>query len=35
MLVTADGVKWMTAALPRSIADIEAFIAKARQEVLR
>ena len=32
MLVTPDGVKWMTAALPRSIADIEAFIAKARQK---
>src|SRR5438132_13001245 len=25
-------LKWMTAALPRSIADIEAFIAKARRE---
>jgi len=32
MLITAEGVKWMTAALPRSIADIEAFIAKARRE---
>jgi len=32
MLVTPDGVKWMTAALPRKIADIEAFIAKARAE---
>ena len=31
MLITPDGVKWMTAALPRSIADIEAFIAKARR----
>lgn len=31
MLITADGVKWMTAALPRSIADVEAFIAKARR----
>ena len=30
--VTANGGKWMTAALPRSIADIEAFIAKARRE---
>ena len=30
MLITPEGVKWMTAALPRSIADIEAFIAKAR-----
>jgi len=32
MLITPEGVKWMTAALPRSIADIEAFIAKARRE---
>lgn len=31
MLVTPEGVKWMTAALPRSIADIEAFMAKARR----
>ena len=33
MLITPEGVKWMTAALPRSIADIEAFIAKARREI--
>lgn len=33
MLVTQDGVKWMTGALPRSIADIESFIAKARREL--
>jgi Xaa-Pro aminopeptidase len=32
MLVTPDGVKWMTEALPRKIADIEAFIAKARAQ---
>jgi Xaa-Pro aminopeptidase len=32
MLITPEGVKWMTAALPRSIADIEAFIAKARAQ---
>jgi Xaa-Pro aminopeptidase len=32
MQVTAEGCKWMTGALPRSIADIEAFIAKARRE---
>jgi Xaa-Pro aminopeptidase len=32
MLITPEGVKWMTAALPRSIADIEAFIARARRE---
>ena len=31
MLVTPDGCKWLTGALPRSIADIEAFIAKARR----
>jgi Xaa-Pro aminopeptidase len=31
MLVTEIGVKWMTEALPRSIPDIEAFIAKARR----
>jgi Xaa-Pro aminopeptidase len=35
MLITPEGVKWMTAALPRSIADIEAFIAKARREQAR
>jgi len=32
MLVTADGCEWLTAALPRRIADIEAFIAKARAQ---
>ncbi|MEO7969688.1 MAG: aminopeptidase P family protein [bacterium] len=32
MLVTPAGVKWMTEALPRKIADIEAFITKARAE---
>jgi Xaa-Pro aminopeptidase len=31
MVVTDTGVRWMTAALPRSIADVEAFIAKARR----
>lgn len=30
MLITPDGVDWMTKALPRRIADIEAFIARAR-----
>ena len=30
MLITPDGVDWMTKALPRKIADIEAFIARAR-----
>ncbi|PYS22592.1 MAG: hypothetical protein DMF72_12635 [Acidobacteria bacterium] len=32
MLVTPDGCKWLTGALPRSIADVEAFIGKARRE---
>jgi Xaa-Pro aminopeptidase len=31
LVITADGVRWMTAALPRKIADIEAFIARARR----
>jgi Xaa-Pro aminopeptidase len=29
MLVTEDGVRWMTEALPRKISEIEAFIARA------
>lgn len=33
MLITADGVKWMTADIPRSIQDIEAFMAKASREL--
>ncbi|HEX8846222.1 MAG TPA: aminopeptidase P family protein [Pyrinomonadaceae bacterium] len=33
MLVTASGAEWMTKALPRSIADIEAFMARAQKEV--
>ncbi|MBA3632219.1 MAG: aminopeptidase P family protein [Acidobacteria bacterium] len=33
MLVTDKGVEWMTKALPRSIADIEAFMAKASKEM--
>ena len=32
MLVTDTGAKWMTAALARSIPDIEAFMARARRE---
>ncbi|MGH9969200.1 MAG: aminopeptidase P family protein [Pyrinomonadaceae bacterium] len=32
MLVTPDGVKWMTAALPRKMSEIEAFIARGRRE---
>jgi len=35
MLITDTGVKWMTAALPRSIGDIEAFIARARKDPVR
>ena len=31
MLITADGVKWMSEALPRKMSDIEDFIAKARK----
>ena len=31
MVITPDGVRWMTEALPRKIADIEDFIAKARK----
>ena len=30
MLITPDGVKWMTEALPRKLSDIEAFRARAR-----
>jgi Xaa-Pro aminopeptidase len=33
MLVTADGHRWLTEALPRSIADIESFMARASREV--
>jgi len=33
MVITPEGVNWMTGALPRSIADIETFIAKARREM--
>ena len=33
MLVTKTGVEWMTKALPRSIADIEAFMAQASKEM--
>ncbi|HEV7473642.1 MAG TPA: aminopeptidase P N-terminal domain-containing protein [Pyrinomonadaceae bacterium] len=32
MLITADGVKWMTEALPRKISEIEDFIARGRRE---
>ena len=33
MLVTKTGVEWMTKALPRSISDIEAFMATASKEI--
>jgi Xaa-Pro aminopeptidase len=32
MLVTADGVRWLSEALPRKISDIEDFIGKARRQ---
>jgi Xaa-Pro aminopeptidase len=31
LVVTADGVRWMSEALPRKLSDIEDFIAKARR----
>ena len=33
MLVTPDGTRWMTEALPRKMSEIEAFIARGRQEM--
>jgi Xaa-Pro aminopeptidase len=33
MLVTADGVRWMTEALPRSVAEIESMVARASREL--
>jgi hypothetical protein len=30
-VITADGVRWMSEALPRKINEIEEFIAKARR----
>jgi Xaa-Pro aminopeptidase len=32
MVITADGVRWMSAALPRKLSDIEDFISKARRQ---
>jgi Xaa-Pro aminopeptidase len=32
LLITANGVKWMTEALPRRMAEIEDFIARGRRE---
>lgn len=34
MLVTAEGTRWMTEALPRKMSEIEAFIANGRQAML-
>jgi Xaa-Pro aminopeptidase len=31
LLITPEGVKWLTEALPRKMSDIEDFIAKARR----
>jgi len=31
MLITPEGVKWMSAALPRKLSEVEDFIAKARK----
>ncbi len=31
LLITPDGVQWLTAELPRKISDIESFIARARR----
>jgi Xaa-Pro aminopeptidase len=33
LLVTADGVTWMTSAIPRSIVDIEAFMTRASKDL--
>ena len=33
MLVTANGAEWMTKALPRTIADVEAFMARAPKDL--
>jgi Xaa-Pro aminopeptidase len=35
LLITPDGVKWLTAALPRRMSEIEDFIARARREAGR
>src|SRR5690349_6169771 len=32
VLITPDGVKWLTEALPRKLGDVEDFIAKARRQ---
>jgi Xaa-Pro aminopeptidase len=32
LLITADGVRWLSEALPRKISEIEDFIAKARRQ---
>jgi hypothetical protein len=33
MLITETGVEWMTKKLPRSLADVEAFMAKSSKEM--
>src|SRR5439155_23627456 len=35
LVITPNGVKWMTEALPRKISEIEDFIARARREATR
>jgi Xaa-Pro aminopeptidase len=35
LVVTADGVKWMSEALPRRLSEVEDFIARARMESKR
>ena len=32
IVVTPDGARWMSEALPRKLSDIEDFIAKARRQ---
>jgi len=32
LVITPDGVRWMTEALPRKLSDVETFIARARRE---
>lgn len=32
MLITETGVEWMSKALPRKLEDVEAFMAKAKNE---
>jgi Xaa-Pro aminopeptidase len=32
LLITENGVKWMSEALPRKLSEVEDFIAKARRQ---